>query len=145
MQLISNQTDKKVSIVKSIPLEMKKILLFFALIPFLLAFQCEDNDDVICTTEAKSGLNIIVIDANSGELLSDGVTVTAQDGNYMETLDLIIWDNAAVFIGAWERKGTYDVIVTKDGYQTFNSSPLTVTADICHVIPVELTVEMIPE
>jgi hypothetical protein len=124
---------------------MKKIILFLVLSPILWAFQCDDNDDVICTTEAKAGLNIIVKDALSGEILSEGVTVIAQEGDYSETLQLLTWDNSAVFLGAWERKGTYDVIVTKDGYQTFTSAPITVTADICHVIPVEFTVEMIPE
>lgn len=124
---------------------MKKIIFFLVLSPILWAFQCDDNDDVICTTEAKAGLNIIVKDALSGEFLSEGVTVIAQEGDYSETLQLLTWDNTAVFLGAWERKGTYDVMVTKDGYQTFTSAPLTVTADICHVIPVELTVELIPE
>jgi hypothetical protein len=124
---------------------MKKIILFLAFVPILWAFQCDDNDDVICTTEAKAGLNIIVKDALSGEFLSEGVTVIAQEGDYSETLQLLTWDNTAIFIGAWERKGTYDIMVTKDGYQTFTSAPITVTADICHVIPVEFTVEMIPE
>lgn len=124
---------------------MKKIIFFIAFVPMLWAFQCDDNDDVICTTEAKAGLNIIVKDALSGEFLSEGVTVIAQEGDYSETLQLLTWDNTAVFLGAWERKGTYDIMVTKDGYQTFTSAPITVTADICHVIPVEFTVEMIPE
>lgn len=124
---------------------MKKIILFLAFVPMLWAFQCSGNDDVICTMEARAGLNIIVKDVLTGEFLSEGVTVIAQEGDYSETLQLLTWDNTAVFLGAWERKGTYDVTVTKDGYQTFTSAPITVTADICHVIPVEFTVEMIPE
>ncbi|HBI01320.1 MAG TPA: carboxypeptidase-like regulatory domain-containing protein [Flavobacterium sp.] len=123
---------------------MKKIFLLLACTPFLLAMTCEDDDEIYCTQEAKAGLNITVKDAVTDELLSTGVTVIAQDGSYSETLEQFPNEEVPVFIGAWERVGTYVVTVSKEGYQTFTSEPIVVTADVCHVIPELLTVELQP-
>ena len=124
---------------------MKKIFLLLACTPFLLATSCDDDDDeIICTQEAKSGLNITVKDAVTDELLTTGVTVIAQDGLYTETLEQFPNEEVPVFIGAWERVGTYVVTVSKEGYQTFTSQPIVVTADVCHVIPQQITVELQP-
>ena len=123
---------------------MKKIYLIVACMPFLLAMTCDDDNQVICTQEAKAGLNITVKDAVTNVILSTGVTVTAQDGMYTETLEVLDGDDSAVFIGAWERQGTYIVTVSKEGYQTFISSPIQVTADECHVIPQLLNVALQP-
>jgi hypothetical protein len=123
---------------------MKKIILLLACTPFLLATTCDEEDDIVCTQEAKAGLNITVKDAVTNVILSTGVTVTAQDGMYTETLEVLDGDDSAVFIGAWERQGTYIVTVSKEGYQTFISSPIQVTADECHVIPQLLNVALQP-
>ena len=40
------------------------------------------------------------------------------------------------------RPGTYIVTVTKSGYQTYTSPPITLTANVCHVIPQSLTVNL---
>ena len=124
---------------------MKKIFLVLACMPFLLATTCDEDDDVYCTQEAKAGLNITVKDAVSNENLSTGVTVIAQHGEYTETLEAFTGnDQSTVFIGAWERQGTYIVTVSKQGYQTFTSSPIQVSADECHVIPQLLNVALQP-
>ncbi len=123
---------------------MKKIFLLLACTPFLLAMTCDEDDEIICTQEAKAGLNITVKDAVTDELLSMGVTVIAQDGSYTETLEQFPNEEVPVFIGAWERVGTYVVTVSKEGYQTFTSEPIVVTADVCHVIPQQVTVELQP-
>ncbi|MBC8883607.1 carboxypeptidase regulatory-like domain-containing protein [Flavobacterium piscinae] len=123
---------------------MKKIFLLLACTPFLLATTCEEDDEIYCTQEAKAGLNITVKDAVTGDFLSSGVTVIAQDGSYTETLEQFPNEEVPVFIGAWERAGTYIVTVSKEGYQTFTTEPIVVTADICHVIPQQVTVELLP-
>lgn len=123
---------------------MKKILLLLACTPFLLAMTCDEEDDIICTQEAKAGLNITVKDAVTDEVLSTGVMVIAQDGTYTETLEQLPNNEIPVFIGAWERVGTYVVTVSKEGYQTFTSEPIVVTKDVCHVIPQQITVELQP-
>ncbi len=125
---------------------MKKILLLLACTPFLLATTCdrENDDEINCTLEAVAGLNVTVRDAVTNELLSTGVTVTAQDGTYTETLEEFPNNETTLFSGAWERVGTYVVTVSKEGYQTFTSEPVVVTADVCHVIPQQLTAELQP-
>lgn len=123
---------------------MKKLFLFLACMPFLLATTCEEDDEVICTQEAKAGLNISVKDAVTQDLLSLGVTVIIQDGLYNETLEEFIGEDFSFFMGAWERVGTYTVTVSKEGYQTFTSEPIVVTADVCHVIPQQITVDLQP-
>ena len=123
---------------------MKKIFLLLACTPFLLATTCDDDDDIYCTQEAKAGLNFTVKDAVTDEVLSTGVTVVAQDGTYTETLELFPNSDIAVFIGAWERVGTYTVTVSKEGYQTYTLELIVVTADVCHVIPQLVTVNLQP-
>lgn len=113
--------------------------------PLLMATQCneDDNNPVNCTQEARAGLNVTVQDAVSHAVLADGVTVQAIDGAYSETLERI--PGSDVFSGAWERQGSYVLTVSKEGYQPYTSETITVTADVCHVIPQNRTIQLIPQ
>lgn len=124
---------------------MKKLFLLLCLFPFLTANQCNDDDDnqVNCTQEARAGLNVTVQDAVSHAVLTEGVIVVATEGAYSETLEHI--PGSDVFSGAWEREGSYVLTVSKEGYQTHTSETIVVTADVCHVIPQNKTVELIPQ
>ncbi|MBT5045162.1 MAG: carboxypeptidase regulatory-like domain-containing protein, partial [Gemmatimonadales bacterium] len=44
--------------------------------------------------------------------------------------------------GAWERAGTYEVSIAREGYHTWMQSGLVVNEDDCHVIPVNLDVAL---
>ena len=125
---------------------MKKLFLLFMLTPLLITSSCEnDNDDqIFCTQEFVYGLNVVVLDAISQQPLVEGVQVKAVDGAYQE----ILYNLSGLeytFFGAGERIGTYTITVTKEGYQTFTSSPIEVPANVCHVIPQSLTVNLQPE
>ncbi len=121
---------------------MKKIFLFVLCAPLLMASTCDnENDQIVCTTQFVYGLNVFVLDAESGQPLVEGVTVSAVDGNYQENLELIPGLEYS-FVGAGERTGTYTVTVIKEGYQTFSSTPIVITSDVCHVIPQSLTVNI---
>ena len=122
---------------------MKKLFLLFAFAPLLMILSCEnDNDDqIVCTQEFVYGLNVIVLDATTGNPLLEGVTVEATDGSYHETLQLVPGLEYS-FTGAGERVGTYTVTITKEGYQTYTSSPIIVTRNVCHVITQSLTVNL---
>ena len=122
---------------------MKKLFLLFAFAPLLMILSCEnDNDDqIVCTQEFVYGLNVIVLDATTGNPLVEGVTVEATDGSYHETLQLVPGLEYS-FTGAGERVGTYTVTITKEGYQTYTSSPIIVTRNVCHVITQSLTVNL---
>ena len=125
---------------------MKKLILMLCFMPFLLASTCESDpvNDEVCTLEAKAGLQVKVSLQNETLPNPSGVTVTAKDGNYSESLGESVL-TPAEFIGAYERKGNYILTVTKNGYKTYISNSITVTADRCHVIPQQINVVLQPE
>ena len=120
-----------------------KTLLFCSLFIFL---SCTSNkiDEIQCTEEARAGLNITVKNAVRNQILGTGITVIAKDGNYTETLEFFN-ANYPIFSGAWERQGTYIITVSGVGYATLISGAITVMADECHVIPMQLQVALQPE
>lgn len=121
---------------------MKRIVLFLFCLPFILLSGCNDNDDtnqIVCTLEVKAALNVTVSLGTENTNTSDGITVFATDQNYSEQL-FFYDENNPVFSGAYERIGTYIITVSKEGYQTYTSAPITVTADVCHVIPQQIHV-----
>jgi len=122
-------------------MKIKKLLLLFAFTTLLMTSSCNNDydDQIFCTLEVVAGLNITVLNSQTNQPLIDGVTVQATDGLYQEFLTV---GGANSFFGAQERPGTYIITVTKEGYQTFTSSPIVVTADVCHVIPQSLTVNL---
>lgn len=127
---------------------MKKLLLLLCLAPLLMANHCEDDDryydDYPCTAEARAALNVNVTLNGSSAITAEGISVTARDGNYIEDLLPVIPDTPT-FSGAYERAGNYIITVRKAGYQDYVSNNIGVARDRCHVIPRQLTVNLIPE
>ena len=122
---------------------MKKLFLFLLFTTVFFISSCEDNDDnqIFCTDQFVYGLNVIVLDAVTGNPIFQDIEVKAVDGTYQELLELVP-GLEYVFVGAGERAGTYVVTVTKAGYQTYTSAPIILTRDECHVIPQSLTVNL---
>lgn len=112
---------------------MKYIFVFFSVTILLELNGCSENNDIVCTAEARAGLNVYVRDSLTNQPLTKGISVTARDGSYTDTLQNI--SGMSGFSGAWERKGTYIITVESSGYVTYISNPVTVSADECHVIP----------
>ena len=123
---------------------MKKLFLFFLFTTLFFTSSCEDNDDnqIFCTTQFVYGLNVIVLDASTGNPIFQDIEVKAVDGTYQEILELVPSLEYA-FVGAGERAGNYVVTITKAGYQTYTSAPIVLTRDECHVIPQSLTVNLL--
>ena len=119
---------------------MKRLIILMA----FLSFACsdDDSDDVYCTTEAVAGLMVTVEDMQTGEFITQGITVTAQAGSYSEELQTVHTNTE--FIGAFERADTYIITVEGEGYETYTSQPVTVGDDICHVITEEVAVMLQP-
>ncbi len=125
---------------------MKK-LAFVLCLPFLFASTCENDDnidDIVCTEEAKAGLNVTVKDLNTNQILNEGVIVKATDGLYVELLESF-FPTQTTFFGAWERTGNYTLTVSKDGYITYVSDLITLTRDVCHVIPKQIEIKLTPQ
>lgn len=121
---------------------MKKLILFLLFSIFLVTTSCEDSDDrIFCTDQFVYGLNVIVLDASTGNPIFQDIEVKAVDGTYQEILELVP-SSEYVFVGAGERAGTYIITITKTGYQTYTSAPIVLTRDECHVIPQSLTVNL---
>lgn len=126
---------------------MRKIIMLFCFAPLLMSSTCEDDDHsdhhYPCTEEARAGLSVSVTLNGTANVSADGISVTAKDGSYIEDL-LPNVPGTPVFSGAYERIGTYTITVTKQGYQTYVSNNITVLRDECHVIPRQLTVNLVP-
>lgn len=122
---------------------MKKLILFLLFSTVFFISSCDDNHDnqIFCTDQFVYGLNVIVLDAVTGNPIFQDIEVKAVDGPYQELLELVPGLEYA-FVGAGERAGTYVVTVTKAGYQMYTSAPIILTRDECHVIPQSLTVNL---
>ncbi len=92
----------------------------------------------VCTELFAYGLVVVVTDdAPPGDRICDAV-VTAEEGDFLEPLQLQGEGADCVYVGAGERAGTYRVEATKDGYSTDVAEDVVVTADECHVEGVEV-------
>jgi hypothetical protein len=125
---------------------MTRLFLFLSILPFFILSTCEEDDDkqIMCTEEARAGLNVTVSLGTISSLAGTGVTVIANDGNYSETLSYYN-ELDPIFSGAYERPGNYILTVSKKGYQTYTSGVITVTRDECHVISQKIHVTLLPE
>jgi len=111
-----------------------------ALFLTLAVSACDSTEPIFCTEEYRAGINVEVVDAVSGSGLADGATLTIREGDYVES-----WTDAfggTTLSGAWERAGTYDVTVARDGYHTWIRTGVVVTEDECHVQAVALRAEL---
>jgi hypothetical protein len=94
-----------------------------------MANHCDNDDrydnDYPCTMEARAALNVNVTLNGNSAITTDGITVTARDGNYIEDLLPVIPDTPT-FSGAYERAGNYIVTVRKAGYQDYVSNNISV-------------------
>ena len=98
-----------------------------------------NDPGVVCTAIAVSALNVTVRDAGSGAPLCDA-TVTAIDGSGL--LYALRQTGDCRYAGAEERAGQFEVFAARPGYETTSVRGIRVGRDECHVIPVQLTVDV---
>lgn len=99
-----------------------------------------DDGGRACTAVFVYGLNATVTDAATGAAIT-GATLTLTDESqpYTEILDEI---RPGVYVGAGERPGQYTLIAEAPGYRAQTITGIVITADECHVIPVQVQVAM---
>lgn len=112
----------------------------------LLSWGCDEGSlgPVACTAEYVSGLVLEVRERGGGGPAAQGAVATVTDGEYVEVAAGPVSGHPdAVFIGAaGERPGTYAIQVTREGFVPWDTTGVVVEADICHVIPTHVRVEL---
>jgi hypothetical protein len=76
---------------------------------------------------------------------ADGATGYVKDGSYVDSLQAYGERDGVLssMDAAFERPGTYTVVVMKDGYQTWERQAVKVGHDVCHVQTVTLTANLV--
>ena len=98
------------------------------------------TDPVVCTTEARAGITVVVRDADTQAGIAALARGSVTDGAYVDSLRAN--DSTTTMSAAYERAGTYSVDVRATGYQGFVTTGVTVTKDQCHVNPQTVTVNL---
>jgi hypothetical protein len=96
---------------------------------------------IACTLQFVYGLAVTVQDAATGRRVCDA-QVTAVSGSYRETLLALGSSEDCSYAGAGERAGVYELTASRAGYASTTSSNVRVEADVCHVIPVRVTIAL---
>jgi len=114
----------------------------------ILLWSCGGGDerDVVCDPAAAGGILIHVFDAPSGNPAACGVTATVTAPGFSEVHQLTATpcSDSMPILAAFERRGTYSVVVSKSGYQDSRIDNVVVTGDVCHVATVVLDVRLSP-
>ncbi len=105
-------------------------------------YQSGTVDPIICTQQFVYGLTVTIVDQTTAAPIAARATMTIRDGTYEEIVT-DSWDGATLS-GAGERPGTYTITIERPGYTTWTQTGVVISADECHVIPVLLSVEMVP-
>ncbi len=135
---------------------MQKRVLFLIGLPALVACSNVQEEpssgtpapkpNVVCTMEARAAITVEPVDSRTGAALSGPTILILSDGAYADTVRANTGTLPAptTISGAYERPGTYTVIVRHPGYRDFTQSGVTVTKDVCHVSPVRITARLEP-
>jgi hypothetical protein len=95
----------------------------------------------VCTLEARAGITVEILDGTGTIPLADGSVLTLKEGSYVETVSEAV--DGRYLSGAWERAGTYDVRIDREGHVPWRSAGIEVASDGCHVQTVALTAPMV--
>jgi hypothetical protein len=112
-----------------------------ALAPIACASVNDPSDGVICTLQAVSSLNVTVRDLATAQRICDATVVAVLDGTRYDLRPAGTPD-ACTYAGPEERAGLFTVQASKTGYDAGTAGNVRVTADECHVIPVQVTVDL---
>src|SRR5262245_43090242 len=96
----------------------------------------------VCTLEARAAISVQPVDSRTGEVLSGPTILILSEGTFADTVHATTSSTIPVISGAYERAGTYSILVRHPGYRDYVRTGVTVTRDECHVKPVRITAEM---
>lgn len=93
-----------------------------------------------CTLLLAAGVEVEVVNAETGAPVTQGLAGTLTEGDYQEVM--ASHDN--VLTGAWERAGRYTLRVTAGGFEPLEIPGLRVSENGCHVNTLTLRAELDP-
>lgn len=106
---------------------------------------CRNVDDVniVCTSEARAGIRLIVVDSVTGAAAGKASTIVARAGTFVDSLPAI-WTASSdgPYPLAAEHPGTFTVTVRRSPYRDWSRTGIVVTADKCHVRTVDVTARL---
>ena len=97
-----------------------------------------NDPGVVCTAIAVSSLNVTVRDIATGASVCDARVTAIQSG----TTHTLMQTGDCRYAGPWEQDGIFEVRAEKAGYIPASFINVRVTKDECHVIPVQLTIDL---
>ncbi len=116
-----------------------KYLALFSLF-FLLSCGDDLDDNTPCSGAEVAGIDVVVTDAVTDEVLTFGVVVNVTEGAFSSDLP----QNEGHFIGLYDQEGTFTLTVTKSGYQTFTEEGVLVLKPGCHSLTTTRNVALTP-
>lgn len=130
---------------------MRQIISALA-IPVLLLTGCDSAiSETVCPAVITPAIEVEVRDAETGAPEAEGAVAVATDGTYTDTLEaagsreyqgeLVLFSLA----GANERPGTYDVVVEKQGFETWTRTGVEPDVGECGVQTEVLDADLVPE
>lgn len=108
-----------------------------------MSIGCSVFDPLVCTTEARAGITVEVLDSVTNAPVGEGATITATDG--ASVYSAITYDDyPGPYQLAHEKAGEFAVTVRKSGYAPWSRDGVRVTRGECHVHTVQLTALLQP-
>jgi hypothetical protein len=126
---------------------VKRLTVVLVLATAAVASGCFDQVQTPCTPDRRLGLEILVVNGQTGAHICDA-TVVARDGAYSETLvgrsDARV--SGCLHVGAAERSGTYSVLAEAVGFSpsTASNVRVPVSEDGCHVRTIRVEIRLAP-
>jgi hypothetical protein len=97
----------------------------------------------ICSDEYVWGLEIRLVDEESGQPAGRGASVIVRDGKYEENRIAEDFGSLGVAtLAAGERPGIYDIVIEAEGFKKWTRDNVIVLENSCHVIQVKILAEL---
>ena len=99
-----------------------------------------------CLDYGLPAMVVSVSDSTTGaEVSTDSVTAVATDGSYIDIVsEASVYALQGIYL-AYERPGTYAVLVTATGYELWDTAGVRVRMNGCHVEPRSLEARLGPD
>ena len=101
-----------------------------------------------CTLNLVPGVTVRALAAGTGDNVTDGAQGTVSEGTYVDSLrpiDFDIVDQRVLMLSAaYERPGTYDLFLEREGYQAVSLSGIEARDGGCHVHTAAVNITMVP-